>query len=87
MNADHSRLLTKEYPAPGESHQARYDPPLPSLALTAASHASCWAMPNLTSGQLEDFAPVSASRIWIRNAGHRTGTNQRVESTSMPNVR
>ena len=38
-------------------------------------------MPNLTSSQLEDFAPVSVSRIWIRNAGHRTGANQRVEST------
>jgi hypothetical protein len=40
-----------------------------------------------TIGQPEDFAPVSVSRIWIRNAGHRTGANQRVESTSMPNAR
>ena len=42
-------------------------------------------MPGLTFGQLEDFTTVSVSRIWLR--GHRTGTNQRVKSTSMPNVR
>src|SRR5262249_42521594 len=46
----------------------------------SASDASGWAMPNLMSDQLEDFASVSVSGIWIRNAGHRTGANQSAES-------
>ena len=44
-------------------------------------------MAGLTFDQLQDFATASVSRIWIRDAGHRTGTNRRLKSTSMPNVR
>jgi hypothetical protein len=31
--------------------------------------------------------PTNYRRIWIRNAGRRTGMNERVKSTSMPSVR
>jgi hypothetical protein len=31
--------------------------------------------------------PRNYRRTWIRNAGRCTGMNQRVKSTSMPNVR